>query len=477
MTHSIRKRLLSLLMLIMVVVLILIALGNYFLDRGDVERHLDVLLGQSGLAFQALVGDDMLHRDLPALQQKLDKIPVLSRSYVRPFDDNNINFIEKFQFQIWDEYNHTLLVHSAHAPKEPLSNGKAGFSWITLKGQTWRVFTAKDPENHTVLNIAERDDVRAELGNIIAKDDFIIALLAFPLLALAIWIVISRSLAPVQSVSAEVASRVPGYLEPVSVKHAPAEIRALVDEINKLLLRLKRALDREKRFAADAAHELRTPLAALKAQVQLIIATQPKEPAFDEHSQRLLRIVDRSSHVIEQLLTLSRIIPEDTDSFNDFASVDIHKITTETLTLLVPQALEKSIELSLNCHEDKIMLDANATMLGILIRNLVDNAIRYSPLHSEVMVCLEKTVDAVILTVTDNGPGIPPELRSRVFERFYRILGTHTQGTGLGLAIVQQIASLHQAEVRLGAGHDGQGLSVIVVFPLQLHPKLQKQTS
>lgn len=477
MIHSIRKRLLSLLMLTMLVVLAFIALGNYFLDRGDIERHLDVLLGQSGLAFQALVGDDLLNRNLPDLQEKLNHIPVLSKNYLQSInDDVSINFDEKFQFQIWNSNNNTLIVHSARAPSEPLSKGKDGFSWITLKGQTWRVFTSRDPVNHTVLNIAERDDVRAEIGNIIARDDFIIALLAFPLLALAIWMVISRSLRPIQTISSEVASRVPGYLEPVKVQDVPAEIRPLVDEINKLLLRLKRALDREKRFAADAAHELRTPLAALKAQVQLIIATQSQEPPFTEHSQRLLRIVDRSSHIIEQLLTLSRIIPEEADNFNDFDPVDLHKITTETLTLLVPHALEKSIELSLDCPDGPLRLNANTTMLGILIRNLVDNAIRYSPEHSQVMVTIEKTAQTAILTVTDNGPGIPPELRSRVFERFYRVLGTNTQGTGLGLAIVQQIAALHQAEVRLGTGTEGHGLKVSISLPLHLPAKTTSKT-
>lgn len=469
MMSSIRKRLLSLLMITMVIVLAFIALGNYYLDRGDIEHHLDAMLGEAAFAFQALVGNDLLHRNIPELQQKLNNIPVISKSYLSIINNKDItNIHERFQFQVWNDSLSKLIIHSAHAPFVPFTNGTNGFSWITIHGQTWRVFTASDPINHTIFCIGERDDVRAEIGNIIARDDFLIALLAFPLLALAIWIVISRSLRPLQTISSEVASRVPGYLEPVKVQYVPSEIRPLVDEINKLLLRLNRALDREKRFAGDAAHELRTPLAALKAQVQLIIATQTQNPDMAEHTQRLLATVDRSSHIIEQLLTLSRIIPEATEGFHDFTSVDLHRITTETLALLVPHALEKSIELSLECPDGPVMLNANTTMLGILIRNLVDNAIRYSPEHSEVLVNIEKTPQAIILSVADNGPGIPPELRSRVFERFYRILGTNTQGTGLGLAIVQQIASLHQAEVRLGAGVEGRGLTVTITLPLNL---------
>lgn len=465
MIHSIRKRLLAFLLTAVSLVLILIILGNYFLDKRDIESHMDLFLSQSALAFQALVSDNlvndnMLMKNADKIQQRLNTIP--SSPYVR----RKIIFDAKFQFQIWNANNTKLLIHSFNAPLQPLSNGTPGFSWKTINGDNWRVFTSVTPENHIIFNIAERYETRAELGNLIAADDFYIALLAFPLLALFIWVVVSRSLRPLQAISAEVASRVPGYLEPLKVKDAPEEIKPLVDEVNQLLLRLKQALDREKRFAADAAHELKTPLAALKAQVQLIVATSHDDDMTDQ-CQRLLRVVDRSNHMIEQLLTLSRIIPEEAESFNDFAEIDIHKMATETLTLLVPAAVEKSIDIGLDCPDGPMKFTANAPMIGIMLRNLVDNALRYSPEHSFVTVSLHKTTNHMVLSVVDNGPGIPPELRARVFERFYRVLGTNTQGTGLGLAIVQQIASLHQAQVTLGTGPDGSGLKVTVTFPLK----------
>lgn len=463
MINSIRRRLLAFLLIAVLLVLTLVIFGNYFLDKRDIESHMDLFLSQSGLAFQALVSDNIDLKNANKIQQRLNTIPASSRIY---YTKEKISFNEKFQFQIWNFNNTKLLIHSVNAPLQPLSDGAPGFSWKKIDGDNWRVFTSVNPENHVIFNIAERYETRAELGNLIAADDFYIALLAFPLLALFIWVVISRNLKPLQAISAEVASRVPGYLEPLKVKDAPQEIKPLVDEVNQLLLRLKRALDREKRFAADAAHELKTPLAALKAQVQLIVATSHDDDMTDQ-CQRLLRIVDRSSHMIEQLLTLSRIIPEEAESFNDFAEIDIHKMATETLALLVPAAVEKSIDIGLDCPDGPMKLTANAAMIGIMLRNLVDNALRYSPEHSFVTVSLNKTTNHMVLSVIDNGPGIPPELRARVFERFYRVLGTNTQGTGLGLAIVQQIASLHQAHVSLGAGPDGSGLKVTVTFPLK----------
>ena len=177
----------------------------------------------------------------------------------------------------------------------------------------------------------------------------------------------------------------------------------------------------------------------------------------------MIESVDRSSHVVAQLLTLSRLGEE--ERLTDIKPLDLHKLTTEMMAYLAPHALEKDIEIELAPAPHDTMILGSDIALGILIRNIVDNAIRYTPPKGEVKVAIIDTESQVIFRVTDTGGGIPPELRERVFERFYRILGTKATGSGLGLAIVSQISKLHNAEVFLSTPPNGNGLQFDVAFP------------
>lgn len=461
---SIRKFLLVNLLISIVITTSVTAIGNYILDQKDIQYHLDSLLSQSGLAFIALIGDKTEPQDLKKIQSQLDSVPSIGKDYYENvYNPFNYNYEDKFQFQVWNK-DHQLLIHSANAPSEPLSNGKVGFSNKHIKNQSWRVFTAKDVETGLTLDIAERYDVRAELGNRMARDDLYIMLLVYPLLGLNIWLIIGKGLDSLRRVADEVSHREPHYLEPVDVSSVPIEIKPLVDELNRLFLRLRQALEREKRFAADAAHELRTPLAALKTQAQVALKVTDVEQQR-EIIQKIISSVDRSAHVVQQLLTLSRIVPEEAQTLQDITQVNLHKLAVEEISMQVPAAMEKNIELELDCPDENTVIEGNTTALSIMLRNLVDNAIRYSTRDGFVKVKLMNLANEVIMTVTDNGPGIPAELRSRVFERFYRVLGTKQSGSGLGLAIVQQIAVLHQAKVKLGTPDNGVGLQVTVTFP------------
>jgi two-component system sensor histidine kinase QseC len=440
------------------------AIGNYILDQKDIQYHLDSLLSQSGLAFIALIGNKTSQKDLENIQEELDSVPEIGKNYYdNVYNPFNYNYEDKFQFQVWNK-DHQLLIHSANAPTEPLSAYKPGFSNKQIKKQSWRVFTAIDHDTGLILDIAERYDVRAELGNRMARDDLYIMLLVYPLLGLNIWLIIGKGLDSLRRVADEVSHREPHYLEPVDLTSVPIEIKPLVDELNRLFLRLRQALEREKRFAADAAHELRTPLAALKTQAQLALKVTDQQQQ-QEIIQKLISSVDRSAHVVQQLLTLSRIVPEEAQTLQDITLVNLHKLAVEEISMQVPAAMEKNIELELDCPDESTSIEGNTTALSIMLRNLVDNAIRYSTANGFVKVKLENLANEVIMTVTDNGPGIPAELRSRVFERFYRVLGTKQSGSGLGLAIVQQIALLHHARVKLGTPDNGIGLQVTVSFP------------
>ncbi|MDA9272262.1 ATP-binding protein [bacterium] len=294
-------------------------------------------------------------------------------------------------------------------------------------------------------------------------DYLYIVLISFPLTGLLIWIIIGKGLNSLNRVAQEVADRVPSHLEPVNIKNAPEEIAPVIDELNKLFYRLKEGFEREKRFAADAAHELRTPLAALKAQAQIALNTNNIDEK-NQALQKLLTSVNRSTHIVQQLLIMSKLVPEEAN-INDLNTVNLPKITREILAMLAPAAVENLIELEFEHDNNTLMIAGNSTAISILIRNLVDNAIRYCKPNGRVAVQVYKEKHEIVLEVRDNGPGIPKELHTRVFERFFRVLGNKSPGSGLGLAIVQQITSLHNGRIVLDSPKHDTGLIIKVYFP------------
>lgn len=464
MNISIRKFLLINLLLAITVMTTITIIGNYYLNKKDIQAHLDTLMAISSLSYQALLGDDLDTLDLKQLQKSINNIHNVLGKYQKKniLTKSQIGYVGQFKFQVWSDSG-ALLLHSRSAPLIPLSSGKEGFSDEIIGGELWRVFTTYNPRAGTNTIIGERYDTRDTLGHIIARDDIYIMLLTFPLSGLLIWFIIGRGLSGLNRIAQEVSSRAPNYLEPVEQHGVSLEIKPVIDELNKLFVRVQDAFEREKRFAADAAHELRTPLAALKTQAQVALKTLHPEER-EATLKHVIAGVDRSSHIVQQLLILSRLTPDEAHA-EEASEVELVKLSAETIAQLVPSAIGKQIEVELLNTEDAIYILGNATALSILLRNLVDNAIRYTPKGGLVQVALEGDKKSVTLRVTDNGPGIPAELRSRVLERFFRVLGTQSSGSGLGLAIVQQIARLHHAEVKLGMPAVGTGLEVEVIFP------------
>lgn len=466
MKSSIRKFLLIYLLLAISITTTLTAIGNYYLDQKDIQEHLDTLMAISALSYQALLGDDLHQRPLLKIQKTLETIPkTVETYYQQPFLRDQVpeHYLDKFNFQVWANGG-KLLLHSSNAPKTPLTADTDGFGDKWLGKQKWRVFTTYNDKAGIRTVLAERYDTRNELGHRIAQDDLYIMLLTFPLSGLLIWIIIGRGLDSLDRVAKEVANRAPSHLEPVNIEAIPEEIKPVIDELNHLFYRLKEAFEREKRFAADAAHELRTPLAALKAQAQVALNTSDMNEK-NMALQKLLASVNRSTHIVQQLLTMSKLVPE-AANINDLDEINLAKIAREILAMLAPSAVEKSIELAFEHDESTPTFPGNPTAISILIRNLVDNAIRYCKERGHVIVKVYHEKNTVILAVQDNGPGIPNELQARVFERFFRVLGNKGTGSGLGLAIVQQICALHNAEIVLDSPHHGTGLIVKILFPV-----------
>lgn len=443
----------------------LTAMGNYYLDQKNIQEHLDTLMALSALSYQALLGDDVHQRPLSQIQQALDTIPQKIDNYYQQHFLSYLppqSYLDKFNFQVWTKDNE-LLLHSAMAPKIPLAANLEGFSNKMLDNQKWRIFMTYNEKAKTRIALAESYAARYQLSHRIAQDDFYIMLLTFPLSGLLIWIIIGRGLSSLDKVTQEVANRAPSHLEPVSLQLVPEEIKPLVDELNKLFFRLQEGFEREKRFAADAAHELRTPLAALKAQAQVALNTDNlAEKNLALH--KLSASVNRSTHIVQQLLTMSRLVPE-AANIHEMDEVSLVKLTREVLAMLAPSAVEKQIELEFEYDEQLSVFRGNPTAINILIRNLVDNAIRYCNENGKVSVRVYAIKREVVLEVCDNGPGIPAEFHGRVFERFFRVLGNKSPGSGLGLAIVRQIADLHNGRVELTSPPIGTGLVVRVYFP------------
>ena len=465
MRSSIRRLLLVNLLVCVALIIVLTAVGVYYLGTNDVDELMDRELVHSTLVFKALLSAIDGREDIDKIQSKLDNVLTDEATILNlaPKNHSRNNSLKDFplQYQLWDKSGH-LILHSTDAPNEPLSNGTVGFSNTFLNNKSWRVYTSYNNQTGNTFIVGARNALQTWLKQSVAKDDIYIMLLTFPVLGILIWLVLAHGLSSLKKVADELATREPNYLEPVDIQRVPEEIASLVDELNRLLLRLKQTLDREQRFASDAAHELRTPLAALRTHAQVALKATDN-PEVVTALRKVMSGVERSTHVVQQLLTLSRLVPGST--LDNQTDNDVVNIARETISDIIPIALDKNIDLSLEPQNEHIHIIANGITVGIMMRNLIDNAIRYTPNDGKVIVSIFEDSKSVTIRVTDNGPGIPPKLRARVFERFFRVLGTKAQGSGLGLAIVQQITGLHHGQVKLDSPKEGTGLQISIILP------------
>jgi len=274
------------------------------------------------------------------------------------------------------------------------------------------------------------------------------------------WIV-RRGLEPLRFVAAEVQRRDARTLAPLGTDHLPREIEPLVNELNRLLERLRQAFAAQRAFISDAAHELRSPLTALRLQLQLLDRA-PDETERLEARARLGAAVERAIHLVEQLLTLARSEPQ--DAAMELENVDLAAAAADAIKDTHDLALARKIDLGLEAPPG-LNVQGDREALRTLVRNLVDNAVRYTPPGGTVQVRCWSAAQRAQLEVSDTGPGIPPGEKKRVFDRFYRRAAAQEDGTGLGLAIVKAIAERHGAQIDLGEAPGG-GLRVAVSFPL-----------
>lgn len=446
MIRSIKHFLLISLLISITIASSISAIGNYLLDKQVIQPYLDDQLNKI-YSFIVLL-EETAHKNSLFKEQ--------ITAYFKQEEHNKHLLI----FQVWDP-NGKLLIGIPDKIKISLRDTPIGFSDEAINGNDWRIYADYDHDRNKVV-VAELYDIRNQLADDITQNNAYILLVTYPLFGILIWIIVGLALRSITRVSNEISNRASTYLEPVNSTNIPIEIKPLVDELNQLFIRLKLAFDRNKRFAGDAAHELRTPLAALKTHAQVALKSENEIERRNALS-KVIASVDRSTHIVAQLLTLSRLNQE--DALNDVKPVELQKLSAEIVAYLVPDALEKNIEIELLSPPANTIVMGNDIALGILIRNIVDNAIRYTPRDGEVKIQIINKENSIIFRVTDSGPGVPVELRERIFERFYRVIGTKAAGSGLGLAIVSQIAELHQAHICLSTPSSGVGLQFDVAFP------------
>jgi len=381
-------------------------------------------------------------------------------------------------FQIWHHspQGMVLQLHSAGAGQSPLTAAE-GFAETPWRDGEWRFYSEWSSDGQRQVQVAQSHDIRYALAQEAAMRLLAPLILGLPLLAAALWVAVGRGLAPLKRIAAQLERRPPDAATPLGSGPLPEEVAPLVQALDGLFARIARLLENERQFTANAAHELRTPLAALKTQAQVALRA-----AEGEVRQRALLHVlegtERLGRLVEQLLTLARLDP---GAGLTLQTLDLAPLAQEACALLVPAAQARQVSLSLEYGDGDapdpggaapvgILIPGNPDLLRILLRNLVDNAVRYTREGGHVWVRLGLDGPAggprqVLLTVADDGPGIPAEAREQALRRFSRLEPGRAEGSGLGLSIVARVAELHGAALSLGVGPEGQGLRVLVVFP------------
>jgi two-component system OmpR family sensor kinase len=436
---SIRRALIVWLMAGLAVIAVLATGATYFAARHEVGELLDLQLKQ--LAYSTRI-DDLLRGRRAGFDAR--QAPPAAG-------------VTELVTQIWDRDG--VLVYWTQPGMGLPVPATEGYSTVMHDGRDWRVYTLVQGSH--ALQVAQAQDERQAIATQTALRTLVPFLGLIPFFGVLIWVGVGRGLEPLDAMSRAVAKRRADAMQPLADRGLPDELQPLVASVNGLLERLSEALAAQRRFTADAAHELRTPLAALKLQLDLA----RRATTADERAAALDDLeagVARTSHVVEQLMTLARVEPEALALKR--TDCDLVAIAKDAIVARAALAADKAVDLGL-AHETPTVVAGDAASLAILLSNLLDNALRYTPRGGRIDVSVERDERGAVLVVADTGPGIAAAERERVFDRFYRGEVNEEAGSGLGLSIVKRIADAHGATITLDAPREGTGLVVRVTFP------------
>ena len=458
--RSLQARLLALVLSLVLLIWAAVSATVWFDARHELDELLDAHLAQAAALLVAQQSRQLGHasegegdEDHTALEE--DAAPELHR------------YAPRVAFQVFHEGR--LSLRSRNAPLQPMvgtaHDFRSGLRSVEIEGRPWRVFASHGAERDVQVYVAERESSRAEILMALLRGALGALLLALPLLAATVWWAVRRGTRPLRELSRTLAQRSPQALEPVQLRDTPSEMEGLLLALNQLLQRSQAMMAAERRFTADAAHELRTPIAAIRAQAQV---AQGALGLHDTEGQSAalratLQGCDRASRLVEQLLTLARLEHEGPGLLGS-KPVDLALLARELAAELAPAALQRSQDLSLDCH-GPCLVQGDASLLAVLLRNLLDNALRYSPDGARIELRLGREAGDVTLHLADSGAGLDEAQCARLGERFFRALGSKQPGSGLGWSIVRRIAEAHQAQISLGRSAALGGLEVSVSWP------------
>jgi signal transduction histidine kinase len=362
-------------------------------------------------------------------------------------------------YQVWSREG-TLLHRSVGAPKQAMARNDGEFAQRDVEGRSYRTVAAQSSDGSVRVDIGEDEQLRwASLWPMLRIIGLAQLLILFWVLAVT-WLAARGGFRPLVALATQLGRRQPGDLTPLADEKRYRELTPIVDELNSLLARESSRLETERGFLADAAHELRTPLAAVAAQAHLVAHTADaarREAAAVELQQG----IDRASHLLSQLLTMARL--EAGHSGGAPEVLDVAEFGRQRVALVSALARSRGVAIALDAPES-LIARIQRTALGSILDNLVDNATRYTPAGGQVLVRLSAVPEGFTLEVLDDGPGIAPELRTKVFERFYRVPGSDQPGSGLGLAIVKRFVDTQQASLAIRPGLGGHGIGFEIRF-------------
>lgn len=434
---SIRQRTLTLIIGLLMCGLLVLTLFNWHDSNHEIAEIYDAQLAQNARLLQGV-----MHMPLPQHEQLWDAFNNALSNAEHKADGHP--YESKMAFQVWD-HDGKRLVHTASAPLLDPPPHAAGFGYVTdAKHDQWRSFVMYDSPAGLLIWVGERHDVRSDLVDRIVRHTLGPNLVGSLILAILVWLAIGWGLRPLANLAATLRARHPHSLEPLQLSPLPNELEPMQAALNRVLSQVQDLLGRERRFIADAAHEMRTPLAVLRVHTQnLLAAGTDAEREQSLHS--LIVGVDRTSRLVNQLLTMARLEPQVPGGY--LQPLDLLSVVSECLAQLTPWLLSKGLEISLESADQPLNVLANRDAIDIALNNLITNAANFSPPGGLITVSLRKHKGCVTMEVRDQGPGIDESQLERLFERFYSC--GNDQGAGLGLTIVQAIAKRLQGKITL----------------------------
>ena len=442
---SLRTRLLRLLIIPLLLGLAIIGLVSYKGAYHETEEVYDAQLVHFARVLHKLMQHEIVENDLD-----IKRIDTLNATSLHSYEKH-------FAYRVW--LNDNLVLYTDNTDEFGPRTQTGGFTERMIRNTRWRIFVYNQDNVH--VEVAEEYEVRMDLIRHVLSGIFLPQLVLVPLLVVIIWLGVRQGVRPLEQLSTLINQRNPDTLEPIEWPILPKEVVPVTKAVNNLMLRMKGVLEKEKHFSNYAAHELRTPLAALKTQIQVALREsdlQKQKTLFAE----TIDSIDRMHHLVEQLLTFVRVQKVGSEA----ESVNLSELVAEEMRKIAPYAVRKQVELQSDVTP-AVHVNGNPDMLAVMLRNLLDNAIKYTNPQGEVSVVLRNENNTPLICISDTGIGINPEDRERMFDSFTRATNHQQSGSGLGLAIVKWVADQHRISINVFPAQTNQGTTIQLLFNSQ----------